>query len=338
MRGKMTSITYRKLLDLTALSIDTFGLLSSSSIQLAFSGGKDSFVTAILLRDLGIDFQAIAVDMGYTNGWGERLRSNLSAFGIELEVIEVYSNSTIAKISPAYQTHFKHGLSKLEEIDPFEPKANVTPCTHCYNSKLHCMASMYTSENVELVFGHHETDALASLIKSFLMYVDSVKEKNQSYSNKRFRCLAEKVTKSLTSSSNAQVLNEIEVAINNGVAGTDEPPRQNMIDRHGVEIIRPLWYVNESLIKSLSSELNLPVEGSGCGHGAAKCTRTPREIIHWEMLPALHANKSGLQALSILRSLLNNSITSDGRYKYNVRNNRGKIVGDNYKLMSTNKL
>lgn len=328
-----------KLLDLSEQAINKFGLLKSNNIRLAFSGGKDSFTLAIILKELGISFEAMAVDMNYSAGWGDKLKNNLRPFGFELMVIDAHSETTLSSIPQQFKGHFAEGIYTLGIINPAHPIANISPCTYCYNTKMHCLAVGMGEENTgDIVFGHHSTDALASLIKSYLMYVDRKINPNDSYDTDRFRNIAISFARSLINTEQANVLCNVEEAINCGIAGTDEPPRQRMADREGIEINRPFWFVDEELIMDFAMGYSLPVEGSVCGHGATKNTRTPREIIHWEIIPILKSSDLGLNALSEIRLMLNTTIDASGHAIANVRNYRDKILGPNYKKMTAKKL
>jgi len=190
-----------------------------------------------------------------------------------------------------------------------------------------------------VAFGHNETDALCSLIKSAIMYMDSRENGYERFDKERFRRLALKWKRAILCGDECKsMIKVIQGFVRIGAAGTDEAPKSRLQSCVSIEIVRPMFFVQEEILRTCARDYIDKVEGSGCGHGASASTRTPREIVQWEMLDPIIKSDVGDLFLKEMREILQSSIMKDGCAKVDVRKERCNILGTNYKSTSGEKL
>jgi hypothetical protein len=120
---------------------------------------------------------------------------------------------------------------------------------------------------------------------------------------------------------------EVECLVRSGKIDTDEPPRETLPGLGAIEIVRPMFDVNEREIISVRHALELDVEGSGCFHGLSPSTYTPREMIHYGILQSLDNSKFDDWANRMVLLGINDA----GRQVVRSRHRRSEFLGDNYK-------
>jgi tRNA(Ile)-lysidine synthase TilS/MesJ len=279
-----------------------YGLLvSGEEIMVAFSGGKDSLGLVLCLSELGYRVRPVAVDMGYDSGWADRIRSVSAAAGFGVEVLDVRAG--LPQLIPLPERReIGMRLALLNKLGTQDTSA-VTPCTHCYNSKVIALDNVVRQAGKQkIAFGHHRTDACASLLKEALLRIDRFDRGHVRYARANFESLVAELAAEADSypAGPCPLLRRIVELVTDQQVDTDEPPRQPLrTDREGTEIIRPLFYVWEETLAQLAIDLDLSPEGSGCGHSAASETETMREMVHYRVLrnPAARAFRSRLAAL-----------------------------------------
>jgi hypothetical protein len=312
-------------------TIERYSLLESGErIVVAFSGGKDSIVLALALKSLEFDVAVTAIDMGYDSRWPERITELAQLLGVDVEIVSARGPA------PASSGPTLLGIRKrIEILDQInELGTSVTPCTHCYNVKVLALESAANRFGTEKVaFAHHMTDASASLIKEALMRIDRWDMNHSTFARANFTVLVDKLA---TEASNFR--NDIEEAFpltrriselaGGGFVDTDEPPRQPLrSDCAGIEIIRPLFDIDEDMIIRQIEDLHVNPEGSGCGHGATVNTYTPREMVHYRIL-----REAAKQDFLIrIREIVEIGIDGQGSASTRSRQRRPEMLGTGYK-------
>jgi tRNA(Ile)-lysidine synthase TilS/MesJ len=279
-----------------------YGLLvPGEEIMVAFSGGKDSLGLALCLSELGYRVQPVAVDMGYDPGWASRIRSLSAAAGFGVEVLDVRAGLP-QLVPPPERREIGMRLALLNKLGT-KDTSTITPCTHCYNSKVIALDNVVRHTGKQkIAFGHHRTDACASLLKEALLRIDRLDRGHERYARANFESLVAELATEAESYPDGRypIIRRIVELVTDQQIDTDEPPRQPLrTDRAGTEIIRPLFYVWEETLAQLAIDLDLSPEGSGCGHSAASETETMREMVHYRVLrnPAARAFMIRLAAL-----------------------------------------
>jgi len=315
------------ILDVTKRTIERYSLLDRSNLALvAFSGGKDSSITALALRELGYDVH-LAVVGGIWKKYDILGVADIARdLDFRYELIDVSSEDFKRRLEGAKRKRLEKSLSELEVMgDVLESEGvmgNVSPCTGCYNNKATALEKTAELCGVDrIVFGHHQDDALASFIKSALMFDDYHIHGNHFYETHRFNDLVSRTISDLGDSQESlKILNRWGSYAHEGKASTDEPPRQLVSPKSNVQIVRPLFGVSEGDIIQARDTQRINVQGSGCAHGH-QLTRTAREIIHQELIPKLNFDQRG-----DLADILSSTLNQDGSMSINARRERDSLL------------
>lgn len=224
--------------------------------------------------------------MGYDSGWATRIRTLGAAAGFGVEVLDVRAG--MERIIPRREwREIGLRLNVLNELSVREAGA-ITPCTHCYNSKVIALDNVVRHAGKQkIAFGHHRTDACASLLKEALLRIDRFDCGHERYARPNFESLVAELAVEAESypAGPYPLFRRIIELVTDRFVDTDEPPRQPLrTDREGTEIIRPLFYVWEETLAQLAVDLGLSPEASDCGHSAASETETMREMVHYRIL------------------------------------------------------
>lgn len=304
-------------------------VLADSAVVVACSGGKDSLVLAVALRDLGWSPTAALVDLGYDNTWADRVCSRLQTLGIGSQVLTPAHSERPSSTFLGTPGLLQRNLSALSHSSLHEPSA--TPCTACYNSKVLLIQQELGSVSPPPVvaFGHHASDAAASLLKAVFMYMDRWDLGNETYERDRFRAACKKYGDELISG-NRDLIDRVGEIVRSGLASTDEPLVQQLIvgDAQSLLVVRPLFDVWEHEIVEAAGELRVPLESSGCGHTAALSTQTPREIVLFEVVRRM---EEAPELRRLLTDWINTGLDADGRLTIDARRRRAEILGPGYK-------
>lgn len=303
-------------------------------ILVAYSGGKDSFFTCIALRELGYKINPVILDIGVDNNWSIQI-DNLKNYGIVAEVINEERLSKFCDWNSSYE------IKAYLEMTKENIRKGLTPCTPCYNAKMLMLQFIALKKGIrDCAFGHHGTDAVTSLLKSYFMYVDCLIRKKQEFNIQIFQNLVleyyDQFTMSTEKFKHSLLYKDIETMIKLGYAGTDEPIRQKC---GNIRVVRPLFRVLENeIIQTLNSTPLFFPKAECFRSGYRINTRmTPREFIQQRLLLDRNIN---LEIIQILLKLIEDNLNADGTMKYDVRRNRTKILGGSYEktLQSCNKI
>ena len=326
------------ILDEVASTINQYDLLEKTQdVIVAFSGGKDSLFTSLCLRELGYSVIPAIVDMGYEKDWGEKILFLANQIGFDnAEVLYARQKSTLCNINHESLKKVNSNIDILNNSEIFKDK-KLTPCTYCYNTKVVLLEDFAIKNNIDrIVFGQHIIDAIASMMKLALMYIDRWDNGNTVYNHGRFSDLVDSLLPLFLQYQNEpdkiDILSRIGCLCDEKKAATDDPPRQMLNSVFGkINLVRPLFRIRESSIIKYISENNLYPEASGCGHGSTKETQTPREMIHYRILKEIDNSSGTLPLISVLENLVDKGLTTKGELIINVRNARAEILGRQYK-------
>jgi hypothetical protein len=310
-------------------AINRFPEICSADATIAFSGGKDSIALACGLAAMGRRVNLRAIDMGYSLEWRGRIESLAHSLSLPLEVIEV---SKLTE-DDALDADVRHDLAvRRAFLDGTAANSvAVTPCTNCYNCKIISLVHGTKAASREILFAHHAEDALSSFLKSALMYIDRWEERRIVFDKDAFRSLGMRIANDLREG-NQNVIDKVARLLADSKAHTSEPPIERRV-LHGQDYVisRPLFFVKEADTSALAYASGVRPESSGCGHSSSAVTRTPREIVHHELLPIVAETKRGRAALGAILDLLSESLLADGTATADVRGMRHILLGIDYK-------
>lgn len=319
----------RQVIDGIELSLSRFPNMWNEDASIAFSGGKDSIALAYGLASMGRRVGLRAIDMGYSPAWRGRIESIARALSLPLEVVAVSklaeddSVDLVARRDLAVRRAFLDG--------PSVSVATVTPCTNCYNCKIISLVYGGSVPTPSILFAHHAQDALSSFLKSALMYIDRWESGRLVFDKEAFRAVGSRIAADL-SAGRQSAIDQLAALLSDGKAHTSEPPvERRSLHGKAYVIARPLFFVDEAATAAVAKISGASPESSGCGHSATAATRTPREIVHHELLPSIASTSTGRAALGNLLQLLATSLSADGTAKVDVRAARHQLLGANYK-------
>lgn len=327
-------------LEKTNKTISDYNLLiPGQTVGVAFSGGKDSLFTMLVLRELGYVVVPVIVDMGYEKDWGEKIVKLAEAVGFaNAEVLTARDSQVQRSLAEQAFAKVKSNIETLNDPSIFLTK-NVTPCTFCYNTKAILLENFAIKNNIDsIVFGQHAIDGIVSMLKAAFMYIDRWDNNNETFSHPRFSSLVDEILPVFMQPPSevfkSSIYKRIEQLCAERLAATDDPPHQKLNASSGnIKLVRPLYRIYESVIIQYVQENNLKTEGSGCGHGATKETQTPREMIHYRILKLMDKSEDGHVVLDHLLKLTENGLSESGQLVANVRNSRDKLLGEKYKSL-----
>jgi hypothetical protein len=324
--------SFRRVVDTVIRSVEHYDLLQEGQrIVVALSGGKDSVVLSLVLKDLGFEITPVIVDMGYEANWADRVVASMRALGIESLVVPVRR----AQSQTSGRVEFLQIQARVEVLDHLGtfPDQQYTPCTYCYSAKALTLHSICDAIGSDIVtFGHHATDAASSLIKEALMHIDRHDEGSTRFAISAFeRLVAELSREAATQTSHSQhgrITGSITDLVSAGRVDTDEPPRSWLTGpESGLTIVRPMFDVPEMYIQEAALELGLNPEPSGCGHGATLATQTPRQMVHWRILQQAATEHFH----TYIHELVTMGLTPHGWGRVNSRRRRAEFLGRQYK-------
>jgi tRNA(Ile)-lysidine synthase TilS/MesJ len=300
-------------------------------VTVAFSGGKDSLALAHALREIGKNVRLKSIDMGYSAEWSARIQAIASALGFDLEIILVADLLATNRLRNGAKNDLAVRRRFLQDLEA-SPNSNITPCTNCYNCKIIALTQLAPGGDGEIIyFGHHSDDMLASFLKSALMYYDRWELRNEKFVKANFIALVREFKADL-GRENSLFVRLFLRYLQEGKASTEEPIyERKVLHEAAYAIARPLAFISEEDTKTYSKLLGVSVEGSGCGHTATLETRTPREVIQYDLFPALVSDPIAGENLKLLKESIFQNLNPDGTLRFDTRLEREKMLGRNYK-------
>lgn len=306
--------------------IKDYNLLDSNKdIIVAYSGGKDSFSLCKILLSLGYHLRPVIIDIGYDVDWSCAIK-NLQTLGLSCEVISIeFVSKYLKNIFHEVNVFF----DKVKEINKKGQNALTTICTPCYNAKHLILCELTKLYNINTVaFGHHGTDAVASFLKSYFMFIDRWELSHEIFAIHNIYRLVD-ATKCYFD--NKDVFNHILFKklvdlINKRKISTDEPPLSKV--NENVRFIRPLFYCMEKDVKEYVPLGEYSYVRSECEYKfRTKKILTSREYIQEKILN----ENLDEDIFNILISLIRLGLKVTGEVVYDARRNRDIILGKNYK-------
>lgn len=253
---------------------------------------------------------------------------NLNEIGMSAELVDV---DNIKAVFPSLLNDVLLSFSEILDIRDGKYK-NVSPCTPCHNAKMLVLCKWAESNGISSVAtGHHTTDAIASLLKSYYMYQDRwVYNNNYSFETNRFLELV-KQQKYLFKPNNrslfkTELYTKIEEQISKKNVGTDEGIIQD-IKGLSAKICRPLYNVREYEIIDYYKPAPFVFDKAECflTNIRTDAFLTPREIVHQYLLNNEEEIFESLLELCYL------CMNDEGQLLFRARNNRHNILGQTYK-------
>lgn len=299
-----------------------YTLFRDTPVVLAYSGGKDSIVAADALRGLGVPFVPVTVDMGYSQLFAERVINLARSQGTTLTVLG-------ARESNAIQAPMRSEINRRLELLQGPSKQTASPCTHCYSVKLIKICEFAIAQGLRtIVFAHHETDALSSLIKEALFYIDVHVRGHVVFQRENYLGLIEELSKDLRMKRVDGLAADLITVIRTADLTTDEPPRQDVSIFPDLEIVRPMFELSEDNIRFVieSIETDLRPESSGCGHTLSRATQTPRELVQYQALAGITKN-----VRDVFVQAMQSSLRPDGSVHERSRLRRAARLGPGYR-------
>jgi len=323
------------ILDTVNETINKYKLFPVRDIFVAFSGGKDSLFLCLVLRELGYIVKPVIFDVGYNVDW-KSAKSIAEIFKFKLQILDLdFVKENIPNTLSIINNYYK----EIQEISRGE-HIGLTICTPCFNSKITLLSEWcnLNSNALQITFGHHGTDAIASFLKSYFMYIDRWIYNHTKYDDTNFKYLI-KTMKPVFCKSKTTLLQSNEWATimelkKKKVIGTDEPIRKEIVGTD-YAIIRPMFNIIEVDIKQYYNGLGIKFQKSECAVRKLKdfSKFTPREMVHHILLDDVPREN-----MEILLSAILDSLDINGYNVVNVRNNRTTILGEEYKSGNINTL
>ena len=319
--------------------INKYSLISDKDVFVAYSGGKDSLFLCIALRELGYKVFPVIVDIGYNTNWTH-------AF----EIIKEYNMDALL-LNNDYLLHnhpdiipLVEGLfSRVVEIAKGNQQSS-TICTPCYNAKMTILREWAEANGIsQIAMGHHGTDAISSMIKSYYYYVDRWFNNNITFNYSRYCDLVHSqidvFSLPVEEFINTNVNERLSTLLKDGFVGTDEPVAQFIADS-SIKLYRPLYSLYECDIIRFYNKAEKATLIDGVIDFMSKISNTecflanfrndgymtPRELIQFKLLQS-----ANVDLMDYLLKKCTESIDEKGFLKYNVRNNRCDILGSTYK-------
>lgn len=316
--------------------IEKYSLINSKEVFVTYSGGKDSLFLCLALQQLGYKVFSIIIDIGYNSDWTNAIET---ARNNNFDVL-LLNNDFLEKNCPDIITDVKRLFMCVVDISKGNYQT-ATICTPCYNAKMTILRRWAESNKVsQIAMGHHGTDAISSMLKSFYYYIDRWQNNNKTFNYERYRTLinsqSDKYSLPLNDYLKTDICSQLNNLIERGFVGTDEPIVQRITDS-SVKLIRPMYGIYENEIINYYNNILL---NEGKNIFASKTTRTecfitnyrkadymtPRELIQFNLL-----SSANVELMNYLLKKSTEGLDEQGFLKYNVRNNRSKILGSTYK-------
>jgi tRNA(Ile)-lysidine synthase TilS/MesJ len=310
-------------------TINQYNLFNiNQEIIVGFSGGKDSLITCLVLRELKCKIIPIYVDMGYVSNRKQYVCELAKTFGISV--------TTLNPRDEIYLTAIKDKLQLLDNtIKDKVVNYNTTPCTWCSGIKLTLLKQFALSRNCEyIVLCHSASDANDSLIKFALMYIDRWKFDHEVYDRKNYLSVVEQLRKEMCSGYekflNNPMIKYISNLINNKFLSTEEPPKVRVSSyNNNLFIVRPCFDVFRYEIAQIVSSLQASFQKDGC-EKSIKTLHTPRELVR-ELFQELSEPKL---IEEYFHTLITKTLNYDGSLSFDPKIRRLELLGEKYRMLT----
>ncbi len=280
--------------------MDKFHLLQSKDIVIGFSGGKDSTLLCIVLKELGYNVYPVMVNLGYSENDLEGFKNSYKNKGITFEILNINNKSN--DISLYSNEKIKDLINSL-----YYDKSNA-PCTFCSQIR-HIALSNYASiMNINYIsYGHHKEDFITTVLKDYYIYL--YYKKYGKYDVEKFICFV---------NDNEPDFTLINSMISLQIVGTMSMKLQD--NKTNTKLIRPFVFVSECQITKCIKQLGLKPLPYSCflQNYTNPRQQTKREIVH-NKTRSLCLDKSIAEQLT---KLTFKCLNDEGVSTYNPRSNR----------------
>ena len=258
--------------------------------------------------------------MGHASFEARRIQNEARRVGVGAEIIDATELSFF--LNNERGRDVRNTLGRLRVLDD-SPHSDITPCTACYRTKRLALAEYMDEVGTDtVVFGHHGTDAVVSLLKSAFMYVDYHGNGQKTYRGGAFKVLLRTNRLAFVNGvehfKRSRLGRQLVELIEQEKAGTQEPPVEYDAVLDG-RIVRPLFDVYEWQTGAYAGEHSLEIQGSGCSHSQVDTKRTARELIQFGLLQELPQTEATKELEKYLHSLITPTLREDGTQKINAR-------------------
>lgn len=279
----------------------------SDPLVVGLSGGKDSLLATLVLRELNINIKPAIVDLGYENFEADAIRAYAHTLGISAECIRGRTGPVYEQLTVRSQEKHKIDLNFLEN------PGDQTPCGSCSMSKrrlLQGYANMVKARFI--VLAHHRTDAIVTILKDYFL-------------NEYHKCWTvferDRFKEFLTS-------HTFELAVLRDLVSKSKAATMGFrvkIPDSNVEVIRPLIYVDEQTIAYVVSEAGIRPFGSGCSHSffltKDDSRATKRELVHAAVIQKYSEHPN---LMADIFDIAKHTVDEQGYQLFNPRQERGK--------------
>lgn len=284
-------------------------------VFVAFSGGKDSLATVLLLSQLGYRVRPLTVHTGDPLfNWQIVVECGREA-RFSPEVLRAGSPGVQQFLCPKDQQAVLRRLELLSKLSEGSNKG----CAHCYYVKMYTLCGVVRSKGGSgIVLGQHRDDMLDSLLKCYwidLYFSQLTKPRGIPYDGAQMKSLM-----AAQKEINEVVLKDL---VDQELAATDEPFVEKGALPDGIRILRPLGEVPEEDIVAYLRSRRLGPTGDQCSFKKSwtKTTKAFRLIVHDDR--ELRAQRDpGLDSRLFEFALM--GLTEEGTWRFRPRNTRDK--------------
>lgn len=294
-----------------ALTIEKYRMIPDKNrpVPTAFSGGKDSLTTILVLRELGYDVRPVIVNRGDDPAFnpGQIIEALRVRKGMNADVLHLRDEKYLLGLGKSVAEQIKIYLHRIDNLG-----RNESMCTPCYNARTTALIAYAQRLGAEVfVIGQHLTDMLTTLMKCYWTekyYLELTKPQGLAYDGYR---MADFIA------TNPIDLRYVEEMAKDGRATTDDPPVENVAQK--IRLIRPLSEVKERDIAAFAG--NYP-------HTSTNCTWRERMPWPFRLLAQRDLYKriaADPEIEDFLFQLVLININSDGTLKHRPRNLREEL-------------
>ncbi|HYG35089.1 MAG TPA: hypothetical protein VEC99_09910 [Clostridia bacterium] len=284
-------------------AIRHFSLLSSGSVLVGASGGKDSTYLALLLRNMGFDVRCLVVDMGYPGFDAAKVADNLRCLGLPADVSNLRREMEAGAFSP---DQMKTLAANFAELDS---ESCVTPCGACSRNKRLALLSFALQKGFsQVALGHHQDDFLVTLLKDYFAHC-------------YYRVCGRYNWEQFAAFIGEAVIDEGDLA--SMCAARQAATMSVALQLHPkVSLFRPMIFIPEDEIIASRDALAMPTVSSGCSHSVFTMRTSPptkRELVHADLKRRL---RNDPELAKRLVPLMLSTLTSEGYPIATPRNER----------------
>lgn len=316
------------ILDKVSFAIEKYKLISPfEKIVVAFSAGKDSTCLMYALKELEVDFILAHVDMGFNKEWESYVLKQMQSFKLPFVVLAARNNGVFESWKNKYA---KYEINKTtDRIDDtlFLVNSDINPCSDCYRVKSLLLMEFAFSKDIRtIVFGHHGTDSIVSLLKSTFYYIDRWVGNNIRFNRKNFESLIFKHKEEFINSEaflGSSLYESLSYYSKACIVTTNEPPR-NIIDYMGRQFsfVRPLFEIFEKDITDCYDKYCDLAIVADCGRLVSAEYQTPREMVHRRIIETISIRETYNEISNILLKLCKEKLSDDGQLYCGPKTNR----------------